>query len=176
MKKPIDLSAIPSFASLTAAECEELRAATVEENVPAGQVLIEGNTCHEAVYILLEGRVCVEKPGTSSRQGAYITEMTAGDIVGTYGLIGRVKATARVTALDNCRLLRLNYSALQDKLSETVRGKLQEIFCHRVTDDLNQMNLRLVEELQRKFNLVQEKLTHAYFLIRVNASKFAQRY
>ncbi len=96
------LRASPLFRGLNATERAELRQRFEPMTAKAGQVLIHAGAPGEAVYLLVRGRCSVE--GVHFEQ---YPELVEGDSFGEISVIRGGSATATVTALGDCLLLRL---------------------------------------------------------------------
>lgn len=106
------LATVPIFARLRGRDLERIGQLVEEVDVPAGKVLMrQGDTGHE-FFLIVEGRVRVE------RDGKVLKVRGQGEFVGEIALIDEGPRTATVTCETACRLLVLARREFHTLLSE----------------------------------------------------------
>jgi predicted MFS family arabinose efflux permease len=128
------LHASPLFAAADRVVLERLATSSAELDVPAGiEVVREGDPA-DALYLLVAGSA----EATTVRPGAEIRVLGAlgpGTVFGEIGLLNRVPRTATVTALEACRLLRIDGDAFLEALtSDPLAALVTEIARSRQAD------------------------------------------
>lgn len=106
MHSPMDaLRRSPVFAGVTE-EALALIGASVD-SVPllGGQVLFQQGDAGEAAYLVLSGRLRVERAGPDG--AVLLRELVRGDLVGEFALLTGAPRTATVTAMRDCEIGRL---------------------------------------------------------------------
>lgn len=106
------LRSVALFAQLRGRELERVAQLADEIDVPAGKVLMrQGETGAEA-FVVVEGRLRVERNGRS------IAERGPGQVVGEMALLSEGPRTATVTALETSRLLVIGHREFHALLDE----------------------------------------------------------
>jgi CRP/FNR family cyclic AMP-dependent transcriptional regulator len=78
----------------------------------AGDVLMRQGEESDAMYVILEGRVRVERDTPDHAEPAVLAELGANDVVGEIGVLDGGARTATVTALEQTRTLELHRTLL----------------------------------------------------------------
>lgn len=126
------LATVPLFARLRGRALERVGQLADEVDVPAGRVLIrQGTTGHE-FFIVIEGRVRVE------RDGRPVSVRGAGDFVGEIALIDEGPRSATVTTETPCRLLVLNHREFHTLLSE--QPEIQLVVLRTLAERVRQLD------------------------------------
>ena len=106
------LARVPIFARLRGRDLERIGQLVEEVDVPAGTVLMrQGATGHE-FFLIVEGRVRVE------REGRLLKLRGQGEFVGEIALIDKGPRMATVTCETDCRMLVLAHREFHTLLSE----------------------------------------------------------
>ena len=106
------IARVPIFARLRGRDLERVGQLVEEIDVPAGKVLMrQGETGHE-FFLIVDGRVRVE------RDGRVLKNRSAGEFVGEIALIDEGPRSATVTCETPCRLLVLGHREFHTLLGE----------------------------------------------------------
>jgi len=145
------LQKLPLFASLTFDETTKLSTILQRVEVPAGTVLIEQHALGDALFILLEGEATVSRD--ENGDGLHQTHETlgvlgAGDLFGEMSLVDDVLTSARVSASQASRLLRLPRADFEKLLEgqDALALKIYRAFCRTLTDRLRRTNQLLAAQ------------------------------
>ncbi len=129
------LRASPLFGGLSVVERTELRHQFEPVTATAGQVLVEAGLPQDAVFLIVRGRCSVQ--GVHFEQ---YPDMVEGDSFGEISVMRQIPATATVTALADCLLLRLpRAGALTSALQHpAVKPLVDRVIAERLsrTDEL----------------------------------------
>lgn len=115
--RPIDtealelLRALPIFAPLSALTIDRILADLIHLEVPAGHVLIQQGDVGDRFYVLVEGRVEIE------RSGVVVAERGRGDSFGEIALLRDVPRTATVRALTPLRVIAIERAQFLDAVT-----------------------------------------------------------
>jgi CRP-like cAMP-binding protein len=112
------LESSPVFAGANRLVLERLAAASEELEFPPGtEVLCQGEPA-DALYLLVTGSAQASTAG-GKRGGErrVLGQLDPGTVFGEIGLLDRVPRTATVTALESCRVLRINGDAFLEALT-----------------------------------------------------------
>lgn len=112
------LHSIGLFARLDRHDLERLGQMTDEITVPAGKVLMRHGDRGAEAFVIVSGRVSVERAGTR------IADRGPGQIVGEIALISDTPRTATVTALEPSRLIVIGRREFHDLMDEHPRIRL----------------------------------------------------
>ena len=119
------------FSGLSAEELGHVLAAATVEEFPAGEALTEQGAYSHRFFLLLDGRVSVE------RDGRDLASLGAGEFFGEVSMLGGGKATATVRCEEptRCVVLRREdfWKALEDEPPIAVR--ILEIVCRRLAEE-----------------------------------------
>ena len=116
------LSTMPLFASLDRRSVERLANATTRRTFPAGQPIVREGDSAVAFYVIVRGRVHVERAAGDSTID--LGELRTGDFFGELALIEAHGRTATVTAVEDteCILIPIwEFKALLDEHPEMAR-------------------------------------------------------
>ena len=112
----------------------------------AGEVLMRQDEASSTMFVILSGRVRVER-ALPSEGAVGLAELGPGDVVGEMGLLDRAPRSATVTAIEPTQALEIHATALAFVLIEypEVATALLRTLSHRLrtTDEL-------VEEMSRR--------------------------
>ena len=106
--KPIHLSTVPTFASLTPGELDVLAASAEPRRLRRGEVLLRQGEQSDALYFVLSGRFSVE-----TAHGEPISEIGQGQPIGEIGFFAHIPRTATVRALRDSHVLAITRERLQ---------------------------------------------------------------
>ena len=100
------LKTSPLFAGLETPAIESLASICRVEQVSAGAAIVEEGSLGEAMYVLMSGRVRVEKQTPSDdRYTVTFLSHENGDFFGELGLLDSDRRSATVTAEANCEVI-----------------------------------------------------------------------
>ena len=142
-RNPSVLKSVPAFGGLTLETLGFLLDRAVPTRVEKGDYFFEQGDSGDAVYILDQGRVAVEKKLGEHRYLLRILE--SGDCFGEIALLSVTKRTASIRALETCEALRITNRHLRD------------LYTH----DLEQFTLlvmNLGREVCRRFEEIDKRL------------------
>lgn len=106
MPSPLDaLRRSPVFAGVTDEALALIGASVESVPVMGGQVLFQQGDAGDAAYLVLSGRLRVERAGPDG--AVLLRELVRGDLVGEFALLTGAPRTATVTAMRDCELGRL---------------------------------------------------------------------
>jgi CRP-like cAMP-binding protein len=106
------LATVPLFAHLRGRELERVGQLAEEIDVPVGKVLIRQGAIGDEFFVIVDGRVRVE------RDGKVLKTRGPGEFVGEIALIDERPRTATVTTETPCRLLVLGHREFHTLLAE----------------------------------------------------------
>ena len=106
------IAGVPLFAHLRGRDLERVGQLAEEIEVPAGRVLIRQGTIGQEFFVIVEGRVKVE------RDGELLKVRGPGEFVGEIALIDEGPRSATVTSEIPCRLLVLAHREFHTLLSD----------------------------------------------------------
>ena len=106
------LAGVPLFARLGRRDLERVGQLAEEIDVPAGRVLIRQGTIGQEFFLIVEGRVNVE------RDGKLLNVRGPGDFVGEIALIDEGPRVATVTCETACRLFVLAHREFHTLLAD----------------------------------------------------------
>jgi len=122
IEKVIILKAVGLFARVDDATLADLALLLAEEMVPAGATVIEQGDQGTSLYIIVDGELRVHADGHT------LNDLGAREVFGEMALLDPEPRVASVTALTDCRLLRLDqepfYELLEDHI-DVARGIIQ---------------------------------------------------
>ncbi|MGZ6345319.1 MAG: Crp/Fnr family transcriptional regulator [Candidatus Limnocylindrales bacterium] len=122
------LRRVPLFASFKAHDLELVARLADEIDVPAGKALTrEGDVGHE-FFVIVEGRVRVE------REGQVLNTLGPGDFLGEIALVDGGPRTATAVTESNARLLVLAHREFSSLLSQypSIQVEVLQALAHRV--------------------------------------------
>ncbi len=111
------LERLDLFRTASRSSLESLAAAAEDVEVPAGTVLIAEGDVADAFYVLTEGRLDVSAIGENRLQSVFLRTLEPVSYAGEIGLLGAVPRTATVTAISDCRVLRIGGQDFLDALT-----------------------------------------------------------
>ena len=112
LERALALRAAPLFAPLDGEELLPIAELCSELSLDAGGELFAQGELGESLYVLVSGRVSVE------RDGHRLAELKTGDCVGELAALDLDPRSATVTALEDCDFIRLERDDLFDLLSD----------------------------------------------------------
>jgi CRP-like cAMP-binding protein len=118
------LHSIGLFARLDRHDLERLGQLTDEVDVPAGKVLMRQGERGAEAFVVVSGRLSVE------RSGQHIADRGPGEVVGEIALVSDTPRTATVTATEPSRLFviaRREFHALMDRQPSIRLAVLDEL-------------------------------------------------
>ena len=106
----------------------------------AGDILMRQGEESDAMYVILSGRVRVERDAPGQSEPALLAELGANEVVGEIGVLDGGARTATVTALEQTRTLELHRTLLSVVLLQypDVAGELLRTLSRRLrsTDEI----------------------------------------
>ncbi|MBX7100686.1 MAG: cyclic nucleotide-binding domain-containing protein [Myxococcaceae bacterium] len=136
------LSALPMCQGLSAAQTAELVEIAEETTAKKGATLFAEESAGDALYVVLEGQVEV------SKRGASLAKLGEGSVLGEMSLLGGEMRSATVTALSECKLLRISTERFQKRLAADNLAAL------KVTHNLAQV-------MSRRLAVINDKLVES---------------
>ncbi len=134
------LQKLPLFAGLSYEETNQLAALVRQERRAGGEVIVEEHALGSALYIVLEGRVRIER--TRGDGVEVLGQLGAGELFGEMSLIEDLLTSARVVADGEVALLsipRLPFEKLLAK-SDRLALKVYRAFCRQLSERLRRAN------------------------------------
>ncbi len=122
------LRSVPLFAGLGSREIERLGQLADEVDVPAGHVLMRQGDRGNEMFVLVSGKVSVE------REGRALGERGAGSVLGEIALLAEMPRTATVIAIEPSRLFVVGhreFHSLMDQMP-SVRTSVLEVLASRI--------------------------------------------
>ncbi|MBW6468190.1 MAG: cyclic nucleotide-binding domain-containing protein [Anaerosomatales bacterium] len=122
------LAGVPLFSRCTAAEIEAVTARALVNEFEAGQLIVSQNTPGTAFYLVLEGRVDVEKDGT------HVGTLGVGEFFGEMSLLDNAPRSATIRAAEQTRCMMLSSWDFRAALEQhpSVAVKLLEVLTQRL--------------------------------------------
>lgn len=123
------LRSVPLFSGLGKKEIERLGQLTDSVDFPAGRVLMRQGDLGSEMFVVVSGKVAVE------RDGKAIGERGPGAVVGEIALVSHMPRIATVTALEPTRVFSLGhpeFHALMDEMP-SVRASVLEVLASRIS-------------------------------------------
>jgi CRP-like cAMP-binding protein len=141
LRKHEALRGIPLFMHLTYREQAELVAIATVKSYPEGEAIVVEGDVGEDLYVVLRGRVAVEKNGTA------ITTIPAGGYFGEMGLIDDSKRSATVSALEPVRTMIIKRADMMNVMRRepVLAVKLLWSFVQGLSQRLRTANTELTE-------------------------------
>ncbi len=100
------LKTSPLFAGLEASAIESLSSVCRVEKVPKGRAIVEEDSLGESMFVLMRGRVRVEKrTPADDRYTVTFLSHEKGDFFGELGLLDSDRRSATVTAETDCEVI-----------------------------------------------------------------------
>lgn len=100
------LKTSPLFAGLEASAIESLSSVCRVQKVPKGKAIVEEDTLGESMFVLMRGRVRVEKKTPADdRYTVTFLSHEKGDFFGELGLLDSDRRSATVTAESDCEVI-----------------------------------------------------------------------
>lgn len=134
------LQKLPLFAGLSYEETNQLAALVRPERRGQGEVIVEEHALGSALYVVLEGRVRIER--TSGDGVEVLGQLGPGELFGEMSLIEDLLTSARVVADGEVALLsipRLPFEKLLAK-SDRLALKVYRAFCRQLSERLRRAN------------------------------------
>jgi CRP-like cAMP-binding protein len=122
------LRGVPLFVGLDEDELEAVGRLCDEVEVPAGRELMHEQTFGDEFFLILEGRIRIERAGVT------LTTMGPGDFLGEIALIDHGRRSASGTCETDCRLLVLGHREFHSLLDQQpdIRVHVLEALARRV--------------------------------------------
>lgn len=105
------------FATASRAVLERLASVATDAPFTAGSAIVREGELADALYVLAEGEVEVTATGETGGPARPLRTMVAPTYFGEIGVLEQIPRTATVTAIADCRCLRIEGSALLDALT-----------------------------------------------------------
>jgi MFS family permease len=134
------LAGTAAFAPSDRRVLERLAAGSEEIDVRAGVEIVREAEPADALYVLLAGAVQVVRSGADGH-ALVLASLAAGSIFGEIGLLERIPRTATVTALEPCRLLRIEGDAFLEALTDNPLAALVAELAHERTSQSRALEL-----------------------------------
>ncbi len=117
-----------------------------QENVGAGETIVEEGESGDSLYLIVEGRVDIlkEVPDTEERSQLKIATLRTGETFGEMAIIDRLERSATVKATEDTILLILSQEALAiiDATSSTVYTTILSNLAREVSRRLRRIDAR----------------------------------
>jgi phosphoserine phosphatase RsbU/P len=156
--QPQDLSSIPLFSSLPAAEISHLATTLSASSLPAGKILFHEGHSDDKFYVLLEGEVEIVKSLGKSEE-RILGVRAAGNLLGEMSLFSRDGChTASVRSLTPLQLLKVTHAELDALLHRQpqLAYEIIRLLSHRLEESENLTILDLKEKNQRLMEAYEE--------------------
>lgn len=139
------LQKLPIFAKLSFDETSRLAAIIQRTEVGEGTVVIEQNALGDALYVIQEGEARVSRDMNIDGHhdnAEEIGRLGPGDLFGEMSLVDDLLTSARVTAMQPMKLLKMPKSDFVRLLSADDRfaAKVYQSFCRTLSDRLRRAN------------------------------------
>ena len=144
----------PLFSGLSHEELSKLYGLVRPRDVSAGETFILQDTEGDSFFIILEGKTEVFRQGDRGDKSSLGT-VGAGECLGEMGCFSDGRRSASVRALEDTKLLEIDYSAL-DEVFDT-SSLVARRFLAIVSERLRHTNLRF-QELSQKSRLIENSL------------------
>ena len=122
------LRSVPLFSGLGSREIERLGQLVDEVEVPAGHVLMRQGDRGNEMFVLVSGKVSVERAGRA------LGERGAGSVLGEIALLAEMPRTATVIAIEPSRMFVVGhreFHSLMDQMP-SVRTSVLEVLASRI--------------------------------------------
>lgn len=122
------LGRVPIFESCTPAEISDVAAVAQEHSYAPGQIIVTQGTPGQAFYLILSGRVGIE------RDGSVLGAFGPGDFFGEMALLDSAPRSATIRAIDETHCLMLSswdFKGLIER-SPSIAIKLLEVLSRRL--------------------------------------------
>lgn len=132
----------PFFEPFELPERRELARGFARRSFRSGETLIAEGTPGEGFYLLLSGRLRVEK--ASSEGAVQLATLGPGDMFGEMSLLSNAPTTASVTALEPSMVLRLGRKTFEraQAARPELRALLTELYRHRLGENESRLSGR----------------------------------
>ncbi len=130
------LGRVPIFEHCTPEEIASLATVAQEHSYPAGQLIVTQGTPGQAFYLILSGRVGIE------RDGSVLGAFGPGDFFGEMSLLDSAPRSATIRAIDDTACLMLSSWDFKGLLERTPS-----------------IAIKLLEVLSRRLRVADERLT-----------------
>ncbi|MFO7760548.1 MAG: HDOD domain-containing protein [Thermodesulfobacteriota bacterium] len=108
--------------------------------LPGTRIIQEG-TSEKAFYIIVQGKVSVDKAGQEEGETVELTTLESGDTFGEMAIVSEVKRTAGVKTLTECYLVRVEPDILSNA-TVFLQLKFYRRFCEILVERLIRSNLK----------------------------------
>jgi CRP-like cAMP-binding protein len=128
---PQALRGVTVFSGLSAKELSRVTEAAIVTEHPAGDELTEQGAYSHRFYLILEGKVSVERDGDA------VAVLGPGEFIGEISLLGGGKATATVRCEEPTRCLVLRREEFWKVLEEepAMALRILEVVCRRLAEE-----------------------------------------
>jgi CRP/FNR family cyclic AMP-dependent transcriptional regulator len=134
------LSKSEMFGGVPVDGLQKLAQTGINRHFPAGAQLMRQGDSSDTMYVILSGRVKVERSDHQAGGPLELAELGPGDVVGEMGLLDREPRSATVTALESTEVMELDDLALAQLVLHypDVSGGLLRVLSRRLrsTDEL----------------------------------------
>jgi CRP-like cAMP-binding protein len=136
------------FRRLSFEETNRLAAIAEAIDLEPGATVIEENALGDALYLIISGQVRVSRD--ANRDGAHsdreqLGTLGAGELFGEMSLVDDLLTSARITALERCRVLKIPRRRFEQLLEEDEKLalKVYKAFCQTLSERLRRANILL---------------------------------
>lgn len=137
---PADLSQVEMFKALPLDGLSALAQQGQQRSFPAGAQLMAQGEVGETMYVILQGRVRVERSHPDLIEPLVLAELGPGEVVGEMGVLDDAPRSATVIAVEQTETLELTAPALAQTILRypAVAGALLRLLSRRLrtTDEL----------------------------------------
>ncbi len=147
------------LANLTEAQIDKLTSMIVERTFYKNEIIFRENDSAENIYILAEGKVCIERRHVPHRHllPKQILTVKKGQVFGEMAFIEKRPRSATARAKSNCHLAALPITALAALMeSDTQLGFiLMSNIAHILSKRLRRMNDQWVRAVAKELNITE---------------------
>ncbi|MFP3984148.1 MAG: HDOD domain-containing protein [Desulfurivibrionaceae bacterium] len=110
--------------------------------IPPGTRIIQEGTSEKAFYIIVQGKVSVDKTGQKKGERVELTTLGSGDTFGEMAIVSEVKRTAGVRTVSECYLVRVEPDLLSNA-TVFLQLKFYRRFCEILVERLIRSNQKV---------------------------------
>ena len=131
-------------------------------SIPAGTILMREGETGRCAYMLLEGRLQVERSGKDGPID--LGEIIPVNLVGELAILGEVPRTATVIVLEDSKLIELNKHRLRTIIRRypDIAEIIIKILCQRISNTTNKLAEITTPESQQKIETPKVPLPQAH--------------